>query len=143
MVCIIYFICQQNDICTFLGGWAIPVSLQGNFWKFILKLVHTGFCKSSKQANSQLKRKLLIWCSTFLVENLFSLRFHNGYLSEGYTEAAMCVKWRLQKFDLKILNNITYVATSASSNGIFKTLSLYIGQTKIFVWHSQMFLVVS
>ena len=42
-----------------IWGRAIPVSVQGNFLPFLLKLVQTGFCLSSKQANSQLSKTVV------------------------------------------------------------------------------------
>ena len=52
------------------------------------------------------------------VENLFSLGFDNNCLAEGHTEAAMCVKWWLQKFDLRILKSVTVI-------GFFNTKEFY------------------
>ena len=46
------------------------------------------------------------------VENYFSLGFNNGCLAEGQTEAAMCVKWWLKKFDLTILKRVTCLGFS-------------------------------
>ena len=42
----------------------------------------------------------------FWVENFFGLGFDNVCLAEGHTEAAICVKWWLEKFDLKILKTV-------------------------------------
>ena len=41
------------------------------------------------------------------VEKNVGLGFDNGCLAEGHTEAAMCVKCWLQKFDLQILKSVT------------------------------------
>ena len=35
-------------LCTCFGGWAIPVSVQGNFRRRMSKLVQTSFCQSFK-----------------------------------------------------------------------------------------------
>ena len=53
---------------------------------------------------------LLSCCYAFQdwwVENLYGLGFENGCLAEGHTEAAMCVKGWLHKFNLKILKTVT------------------------------------
>ena len=46
------------------------------------------------------------------VENLFSLGFDNGCLDKGHTEATMCVKWWLKKFNLQILKSVTCLSFS-------------------------------
>ena len=60
-------ICHLGDICTWFGGWAIPVSVQRSFQQFLLKLVQTGLCSSSKYHTFNPKQKVLFPLSRFLV----------------------------------------------------------------------------
>ena len=46
------------------------------------------------------------------VENYFGLGFDNGCLDQEHTVAAMCVRWWLQKIDLKILKSLTCLGFS-------------------------------
>ena len=72
---------------------------------------------------------------------MFGLEFDNGCLAEGHTEAAMCEKWWLQKFDHSILKpsvfptlkKFTKVETLATFDEIYQKLTLSVVHTKIFV----------
>ena len=90
----------------------------------------------------------------FRVENFFCLGFENGCPAEGHTEAAMCVRWWLQKVNIKILKTVTWLGFfnieetyRTCNSGCFwwikKRLSLYVEHPKIFVRSSRIFLVFS
>ena len=53
-----------------------------DFLQSMSKLVQTGFCSAKPSTKKQ------------------SYRYDDGCLTEGYTEAAMCVKWWLQNFNM-------------------------------------------
>ena len=125
-------------------GWAIIVSVQGNFWEILLKLVLTGFCSASKQPNLQTKKDIVV-----SIIKIFGPNISSSALKD--TEVDICVKHSWQKLYLKILmretclgffniEEISKVATLAASGGfLLKTLSLHVVHTKIFVWPSWIF----
>ena len=49
----------------------------------------------------------MLLCFSRLVEIFFCLGFGNSCLVEGHMETDICVKWWLQKFDLRILKSVT------------------------------------
>ena len=101
--------------------------MKGKFGQFLLKLVLLILQRA------KLSTKKESCCQAFedlWVANLFGLGFDNGCLAERHTEAAMCVKWWLQKLDLPILKSVTSlvffyikefirVKTLAAFGGIF------------------------
>ena len=68
----IYFICHLGGISTCFGCWAIPVSVQGSFQQFLLKLVQTGFSLSSIWLNLQPNKYFCFYHQDFFY-NVFVL----------------------------------------------------------------------
>ena len=97
------------------------------------------------------KGKLLLRNSSLSYKNFLFLWFDNGSLNERHKEAAMCVKWGLQKFNAKIMKTVTclgflkieefYRSWTLAATGGFLMSSLYVVPIKIFVWPSQIFYV--
>ena len=88
------------------------------------------FLLFSRKPNSQPKKSCSYSFQDGKVEKLSGLGFDNGCLAEGHTEAAMCVKWWLQKNYLQVLKSVKClgffnikkfikVETLAASGGIF------------------------
>ena len=97
------FICHMTPWWHVYLFWGMSISVPvnsaqtGSNW-FLLIL-----------QTAKLWTKNNICCCAFQdcwLENLFSLGFNNGCLDEGHTEAAMCVKWWLHKFDLRIMKSV-------------------------------------
>ena len=85
--CPLSFVCHLGDICTGFGGWAIPVFMQGSFWRLLLKLVQTGFCLFSNYPNLQpKKRNCNIQHQDFCINNFFFLWYNNIYCTKGHTD---------------------------------------------------------
>ena len=148
IVILLSFICHLDVLCTCFGGWAIPVSVQGNLLAISAQTVF--YLVSANPPNNltlNQKSKLFLWVSRFVGWIfLWPLIWH--------PEAPMCVKCWLQKVNFKILTTkhgwvfstlkiFTELVTLAASGGLTKILSLYVVHTKIFVWPSQNFLVFS
>ena len=81
---------------SFCKGYFLTISAQtGSSW--FLLILQTAKLSTKKESCSYAFKD-------WLVENLFSLGFHNGCLAEGHTEADMCVKWWCKNFYLRICN---------------------------------------
>ena len=55
----------------------------------------------------------------YCIENFLFLWYHDGCLTEGHTEAAMCIKW-LQKINTRILKAIINLVNIGISSHNFK-----------------------
>ena len=107
----------------------------------------------SKSPKLNQKRRLLLRISSLIYWIFFLLLWYNDSCpTEGHTEAAICLKWRLQKFNIRILKPVTCIGFSnieafywSCNFGCFwwicLMLNLYVAHTKIFLWTSGMFLV--
>ena len=94
-------------MCTYFGGGAVPVSGKGNFFAISAQTGSNWFLLILQTAKLSTPKESCCYVSQdWWIENLFGLGFDNGCLAEVHTEAAMCVKWWLQKYDLIILKSI-------------------------------------
>ena len=77
------------------------------FWRRMSQLVQTGFCSSSKQPNLQPPKKYCYGGQVCCIKCSLILQYDDGCPTERHREAAICVKWRLQKFNIAILKTVT------------------------------------
>ena len=124
-------------ICFMPPWWPIYLFLGAEHLQLPCRVIFVNFCSNSTKIEC-----CFYGLQHFWVEKFFGLGFNNVCLAEGQTAAAMCVKWWLQTFHIKVLKTVTcLVATVAASGEICKILGLFIVHTKIVEWLSQMFLV--
>ena len=92
-MCNLTFLCSLGDLSTCYGGWAIPVSMQGTCWRFLLKTVQTGFCSSYKQPNLQPKKEIVV-----LIIKIFETIFFEGNMARFFNIKIFYLYWNFGCF---------------------------------------------